>query len=169
MKPDDFEDLLPAYMDGDLTAEQRSRIEAWLDSSEEARRSLDAYRRLDSMLALRCEQVPPPDRMLHAVFRGSLLGRVRVTMDSLFNFPMISSALLILVGIGAYLFRDPITTWFSRTPRVPGADSRQLQWVQTAIQYFTGADVWTLTAIYVGITIAILFSTTLMLMRFLRD
>lgn len=169
MRLDEFEELLPAYLDGALTAEQRSRIEAWLDGSEEARQSLEAYRRLESLLEMRREQVPPPDRMLHAVFRGSLLSRVRATMDTVFSFPMISSALLILVGIGVYVLRDPITAWFSRTPPVPGADSRQLQWVQTAIQYFTGADVWTLTAIYVGLTVAILLSTTLMVMRFLRD
>jgi hypothetical protein len=121
------------------------------------------------MLELRREQVPPPAPMLRAVLGGSVLSRARVAMDTIFGLPMISSALLILAGIGLYLFRDPITAAFSRTPPVPGADSRQLQWVQTAIQYFTGADVWMLTAVYVGLTVAILLSTTLMLMRFLRD
>jgi anti-sigma factor RsiW len=169
MNPEEFEELLPAYLDGALNAEQTARVEAWLERSAEAREALEEYRRLEAFLAARRELVPPAAPFARAVFARPYLSRVRAVMSVAFSFPAISSLLLVLFGTTLFIYRGPITAWFNRNAEVPGSESLGLDWVRSALLQFSGADIWTLTAVYVGVTLAILLSTSLMLMRFLRD
>jgi hypothetical protein len=169
MKPEEFEELLPAYLDGALNAEQTARVETWLERSADARESLEAYRRLEGLLETRREQVPPVAPYVRAVFARSNLSRVRAVLSVAFSFPAISSLILVLFGTTLFIYREPITDWFKRNAELPGSDSLGLDWVRSALLLFSGADIWTVTAVYVGLTVAILLSTSLMLMRFLRD
>lgn len=169
MQPEEFEELLPAYLDGALNAEQTARVEAWLERSADARESLEAYRQLEGLLETRREQVPPAAPYARAVFARSRLSRVGTVMRVAFSFPAISSLLLVLFGTTLFIYRESITAWFNRNAELPGSDSLGLDWVRNTLLLFSGADIWTVTAVYVGLTVAILLSTSLMLMRFLRD
>jgi anti-sigma factor RsiW len=169
MKDNDFEELLPAYLEGALNAEQTARIETWLERSAEARQSLEDFRVLEGLLESRREQVPPAADLLRAVQARTNLSRIRTVMNAAFSFPAISSLLLILFGFTLYIYREHITSWFDRSAEFPGFESLGLEWVRNALLHFSGADIWTVTAVYAGLTIAILLSTSLMLMRFLRD
>jgi anti-sigma factor RsiW len=169
VKREDFEELLPAYIDGALNAEQTARVEAWLERSDEARESLEAYRRLEGMLEMRRGQVPSPDRFVGAVFARSTLSRARAVMDAAFSFPAITSLLLAMFGVTLFIYRGPITAWFDRAQELPGATSPGLGWIRDVLLQFSGTDIWSLTAVYVGLTLAILLSTGWMLFRFLRD
>ncbi len=169
MTNEQFEDLLPAYIDGGLNAAQTSRVEAWLESSAEARRALEDYRELDTLLEQRREQVPPAAQFLRAALQPSLRARVHRVLDTVFSLPGVSGILVVLVGIALFIYRQPITNWFNRTPDLPGANSNGLEWLRTTIMQFNGADIWTMTAIYVGLTLLILGSSSVMLMRYLRD
>jgi anti-sigma factor RsiW len=169
MNPEEFEELLPAYLDGALNAEQTARVDAWLERSAEAREALDAFRRLDAYLETRREQVPPSAPFVRTVFARPYINSVRAVLNVAFSFPAISSLLLVLFGITLFIYRGPITAWFNRNAEVPGSESLGLDWVRNALLQFSGADIWTVTAVYVGVTVAILLSTSLMLMRFLRD
>lgn len=169
MKHEDFEELLPAYLEGALNAEQTARVEAWLERSDEARESLEAFRRLEGVLEMRRGQVPSPDPFVQKVFARSNLSRARAVMDAAFSFPAISSLLLLLFGTTLFIYREPITAWFNRAQELPSATSPGLGWVRDAVLQFSGTDIWSLTAVYVGLTLTILLSTGWMLMRFLRD
>jgi len=169
MNRDDFEELLPAYLDGGLNAEQTARVETWLERSADARESLEMYRRLDGLLEKRREQVPPADVFIQAVTRRSVLSHARRVMDAAFSFPAISSLLLVIFGFTLFVYREPITAWFTRAQQLSGTNSQGLEWVRNVLLQFSGADIWTLTAVYAGLTVAILLSTSLMVMRFLRD
>jgi anti-sigma factor RsiW len=169
MTSEEFEELLPAYLEGVLTAEQKARVELWLKRSPEARESLESYRQLDSMLESRRDLVPDAAPYFRAVFRRSALSRARDVMDTLFSFPAISSILLALFGVVLFIYRETITAWFNRTSEMPGSSSFGLEWVRNVLLQFSGADIWVVTGVYVGLTLAILLSTGMMVMRFLRD
>ncbi len=169
MNYEQFEDLLPAYIDGGLNAEQTNRVEKWLEGSADARRALDEFRELDMLLEQRREQVPPAAQFVHSVLKPSLRTRVHKVMATAFSLPGISGILVALVGVALFLYRQPITNWFNRTPDLPGASSNGFEWLRTTIMQFSGTDIWTMTAIYVGVTLVILGSSSVMLMRYLRD
>jgi hypothetical protein len=169
MNREELEELLPAYLAGDLSAENKARVEAYLEESAQARESLEAHRMLESVLQMRREQVPPVDRFTKAVFAGTRLHRARVTMDAVFSFPALTSAMLILFGVVLFLYRHSITAWVNQKASLPDSQSLGFEWVGAAIVQFAGGDMWMLTGIYVAVTVLILLSTSLMLMRFLRD
>ena len=169
MTSEEFEELLPAYLDGELNAEQTARVKAWLARSPEARESLEVYRELNSFLVARKEQVPPPAPYVRAVYQRSLLSRARDVMTAMFSFPGISSLLLGLFGIALFIYKDQITKWFTSKAELPGSTSLGLDWVRDALLQFSGADIWVVTGLYIGLTVAILLSTGWMVMRFLRD
>ena len=169
MDHEQLEELLPAYLDGALNAEQTDRVKTWLEGSAEARRALEDFRKLDTLLESRREQVPPAAPYVRAALVPSLQARARRVMDTLFSLPGISGMLVVLVGIALFIYRQPITNLFNRKPDLPGSETYSLEWLRTAILQFSGADIWMMTAIYVGLTLLILGSSSVMLMRFLRD
>ena len=169
MNHDDFEELLPAYLEGALNAEQTARVDSWLERSADARESLGVFRRLDGLLEQRRAQVPPAEGFILAVTRRSVLSSVRRVMNVAFSFPAISGLLLALFAFTLFVYREQITSWFNRTPEFSGSNSHALEWVRSVLLQFSGTDIWTLTAVYAGLTLIILLSTSLMVMRFLRD
>jgi len=169
MTSEEFEELLPAYLDGELNAEQTARVKAWLARSPEARESLELYREINLHLESRHEQVPPAAPYLRAVYHRSLLSRARDVMTAVFSFPGITGLLLGMFGIALFIYREQITKWFTSKAELPGSSSLGLDWVRSALLQFSGADIWVVTGVYAGLTLAIVLSTSLMLMRFLRD
>jgi len=169
MTSEEFEELLPAYLDGELNAEQTARVKSWLARSPDARESLESYREINLFLESRSEQVPPAEFYSQAVFNRALLSRARDVMITLFSFPAISSLLLVLFGSALFVYRQQITAWVNGKTELPSSSLLGLDWVRSALLQFSGADMWTITALYVGLTVAILLSTSLMVMRFLRD
>jgi hypothetical protein len=170
MDHEQLEELLPAYLDGALNAEQTDRVRTWLEGSAEARQALEDFRQLDVLLESRRDLVPPASRFIaSAALAPSLQDRARRVMDTLFSLPGISGMLVVLVGIALFIYRQPITDWFNRTPQVPGSDRLGFEWLNAVLVQFSGADMWTMAAIYAGVTLLILGSSGAMLMRFLRD
>jgi anti-sigma factor RsiW len=168
MNREELEKLLPAYAAGELSPDESTRVEASLEEFPEARESLEEFRALESVLLTRREQVPAPDQYVRAVFAASRLDKARKVMDTLFSFPALTGAALVLFGVVLFVYRTQITTWFNRKASLPDTESLGLDWVGAAIVQFAGGDVMMLTAIYVAVTLLILLSTSLMLMRFLR-
>jgi hypothetical protein len=169
MDPEQLEELLPAYLDGALNAEQTDRVRTWLEGSAEARRALEEFRQLDILLESRHDLVPPAAPFARAVRTTPLHTRVRRVMDAVFSFQGISALLVVLVGIMLFIYRQPITNWFNRTPDLPGSDGLGLEWLNSVLLQFSGAGIWAMTAVYAGLTLLILGSSGAMLMRYLRD
>lgn len=169
MNYEELEKLLPAYAAGDLSAQDVARVEAFLEESAGARESLDAYRVLESVLEKRSEQIPSVDQFVKAAFASSRIYKLRRTLDTLFSFPALTSAALILFGIVLFVYRQPITSWFKQRASLPDTESLGLDWVAAAIVQVAGGDMWMLTGLYVAVTVLILLSTSLMLMRFIRN
>lgn len=168
MNREDLEKLLPAYAAGELSPEEAAAVEAFLEEFPEARESLEKFRALESILLARREQVPAPDRYVKAVFVSSRLAKARKVMDTIFSFPALSGAALVLFGVVLLVYRKQITAWFNQKASLPDTESLGLDWVGAAIVQVAGGDVMMLTAMYVAVTLLILLSTSLMLMRFLR-
>jgi len=168
MNREELEKLLPAYAAGDLSPQEAAAVEASLEEFPEARQSLEEFRALESVLLARRELVPAPDQYVRAVFAASRLDKARKAMDTLFSFPALTGAALVLFGVILLVYRKPITAWFNQKASLPDTESLGLDWVGAAIVQVAGGDVMMLTAIYVAVTLLILLSTSLMLMRFLR-
>lgn len=169
MRFQEFEELLPAYLEGDLSVAEAARVDAFVASSPDARETLEAFRALESALRKRREQIPPVDKFVKTMFVSSRLHKARVFMDAVFSFPALTSAVLTLIGIVLFIYRAPITEWITQKASLPDSKSLGLDWVGNAIVQFTGGDIWMLSALYGAVTVLILLSTSLMLMRFLRD
>lgn len=169
MTSEEFEELLPAYLDGELNAEQTARVKSWLARSQEAREALEVYREMNVVLESRRERVPAVEPYIDAVLHKSFLSSARNVTNTMFSFPGISSLLLVFFGVALFVYRQPITEWFKGMTDLTATSSMGLDWVRDALLQFSGADMWVITGVYVGLTVAILLSTSLMVMRFLRD
>lgn len=166
---EELEELLPAYLDGALDPARTARVAEWLERSPRARASLEAYRSIDAVLESRRELVPDAASYLRAAFRRPLPSRARDVMVVMFGLPGVTTMLLGLFTVALFLYRDRLAAWFGAAAPVPGAESLGLGWVRDALLAASGVDIWTLTAVYAGVTVLVLVSTSVMLMRFLRD
>ena len=80
MKQPFSEEILSAYIDDELPAQERAAVERWLEESPEAREKLDGFRRLSGLFAdLPRNEVPPefPTNVLQLAERRMLLPEAR--------------------------------------------------------------------------------------------
>lgn len=150
------DDRLVAYLDGEIEAQDRQEIEAWLDSDPSARARLAALVELTELVRQAYDEIlrePLPDRLIAAV-RGEtaapLLGRVvqftpRAEKDAAAGrlprwiaLPIAASLLGFLIGGGAvYLGGEKMfsTAANSTTPAVEAAVASNL-WLDNAAGAF---------------------------------
>ncbi len=80
MKQPFSEEILSAYIDDELPAQERAAVERWIEESPEAREKLDGFRRLSGLFAdLPRNEVPPefPTNVLQLAERRMLLPEAR--------------------------------------------------------------------------------------------
>jgi hypothetical protein len=76
MKPQPAEELLSAYLDGAATPDERRDVEAWLEESPEARRTLNDFGRLSTALRSLPRREAPPEfaaQVMQSIERTMLL------------------------------------------------------------------------------------------------
>src|SRR5216684_4099944 len=108
MKQPFSDEILSAYVDGELSAQERAEVEAWLESNSAAREKLDDFRRLSGLFAsLARTEVPRefPTKVLQLAERRMLLPDVAGVTKSLrlrrwafaIAAPVASAAVLVLM------------------------------------------------------------------------
>jgi hypothetical protein len=117
MKQPFSEEILSAYIDGELPAQERAAVERWLEESLEAREKLDGFRRLSGLFAdLPRNEVPPefPTNVLQLAERRMLLPEARPVQprQSLRHWALaggssIAAALILGLMLHAYLPEKP--------------------------------------------------------------
>jgi hypothetical protein len=113
MKQPFSEEILSAYIDDELPAQERAAVERWIEESPEAREKLDGFRRLSGLFAdLPRNEVPPefPTNVLQLAERRMLLPEVRPVQPrqslrrwALAGGSSIAAALVLGLMLHAYL------------------------------------------------------------------
>jgi predicted anti-sigma-YlaC factor YlaD len=167
-----IEALLPAFAEGSLSGDDAATVTSHVDSCASCRESLAAFALLERSLVSRRAEIPTVDSFLPdlsaarvpAMHRHSPLFRVfRATM----SVPGISILLVMWGTMFALSFRTDLAndiTRYSSLERWKALTAFATQQLTSV----TGGNVWTLTAVYVALTLAILGSMGAMTLRYIR-
>jgi anti-sigma factor RsiW len=172
MKCDRIENLLPAFVEGDLAPADESAVHAHLSGCERCRESLSAYRVLEDALSLRRTEVPPVDAFLRGVFEPAAstnLHRARMLMDALFSFPALASFSCLVLGWLAFAYSDLVARsldWFVGETSILG---RFAHWMTASLSTLTGGDMIVAVAAYSVLTLLILGSGTWMTLHYVHN
>lgn len=187
MNRERFEELLPAWLDGELSESEMAQMESALAESPELRESAALSRKLEDALVLRRSDVPPIDRFIDnlapawgvstALARGehSLLRR---WLDAIVSVPALAVMGFMMLGLWTFWHQDLVTSLFSN--RVDGvaigerfANAFSIDGFGRSVSALTelmpGGDMTLLIALYSLMTIAILAMTGVMTARFVRS
>jgi len=185
MNHDRFEELLPAYLDGDLSAADRAELESALEASAELRDALEQYRTLEQTLVMRRDEVPAADGFLgwmesapaeSAPADSTLAGsaparadRLRRWMDAILSVPSLAVMACIALATWTYWHVDAIAAFFTRAGQTTSGLDALGRSLNTVMMQYTGGDMTTLIAAYVAVTLLIVAATGMMTMRFVRS
>ncbi len=167
-----FEELLPAYAEGDLSAEERSRVDTHLRSCDSCRGSLAFFVQLEDDLAERRE-LRPSD----AVAAGRIVHHIGLRKERRFvaaftGLPAAISGALIVVGIVLFLARGAVRDFITGLGaiRFSGDFAERLSEVtSSSLSTVAVGSEWMWTVAYLGVVALILFSGSWMVLRYVRD
>jgi len=175
MTREDFEELLPAYLEGDLDEDTCAEVRAALVASAELRASLDALRSLEDALVVRREQVPPASQFLGWLPEWSLVRTMarrhaRSPMYGFFNtflsWPSLTTLGLFVAGMWSYWHKGEIAAFFNES----NVDTSRVEsGFASMLTSLAGGDMMVMIGIYAVVTLGILAVTGAITMRFIRS
>ncbi|MBP2681256.1 MAG: putative zinc-finger [Candidatus Krumholzibacteriota bacterium] len=169
MSCEKFEDRLPLYVEGDLSAEERSRVDDHLGSCARCRESLAFYRELETSLSSLRELRPSPARTAAAVSERLGLRPRRHARRSFVNVPAMVSAGFIVLGLVLYDFRNFVAEFFNRMGvGASNGYSRAVTDLTQGAALVSGGSEWVLITILAGVFALVMLTGSWMVLRFLR-
>jgi anti-sigma factor RsiW len=167
-----FEELLPAYAENGLSADDKVRVDTHLRACDSCRESLAFFVRLEATLAERRE-LRPSD----AVAAGRIVHRVgfekqRSFVAALTGLPAAISGALIAVGIVLFLARGAVQDFLTRLGaiRFSGDFAAGLSEIpSTGLGAVAVGSEWMWAVAYLGVVALILSSGSWMVLRYVRD
>lgn len=169
MSCDKFEDLLPLYIEGDLPAEERSRVDEHLAACAGCRESLAFYSELETSLSALRDLRPSPSRTAVAVTERLGLRPRRYARKTFVNVPAMVSAGFIVLGIVLYDFRSFVADFFARVGvgASNGYSRAVTDFTQGAAQVSGGSE-WALLSILAGVFALVMLVGSWMVLRFVK-
>lgn len=169
MSCEKFEDLLPLYVEGDLPAEERSRVDEHVASCARCRESLSFYSELETSLSSLRDLRPSPARTAVAVSERLGLRPRRNPRGVFVNVPALVSAGFIVLGIVLYDFRNIVADFFTRVGvgASNGYSRAVTDLTQGAVQMSGGGE-WVLITIFAGVFALVMLVGSWMVLRFVR-
>ncbi len=168
MNCDRCENMLAALIEGDLSAQDASTVNAHVSGCESCRESLAGYRALEDELLLRRTLVPPAAPFLHGVFAPAVspaLHRARVLMDSIFSFPALAAFFFVVVGWMAFAYSDIVQGWVSQIAGATPTAGRFGNWMNEMATTYSGGDMLMVTLAYSLVTLLVIASGSWMTWR----
>ncbi len=169
------ESLLPAYAEGDVTPEERGRVDAHVGECEACRQSLAFFVGLEETLVERRRERPSDRAAARRVARRlGLRWRPRFVPD-MGGLPVAASAAFVGLGIAMFVARDAVREFFARVGTTSSSGalsawiSELLRSVVSALEVVSAGSVWTWVAVYAGCLALIFLSGTWMVLRWVRD
>jgi anti-sigma factor RsiW len=178
MNREQFEELLPAYLEGDLDEATSAQVHVALTESAELRSSLNAYRALEDSLTMRREQVPPASQFLEwlpqwAAARKIARVHARSPLHGFFNtilsWPSLATLGFLVAGMWSFWHRDAIADFFAEGQMDTSGVESMGRSFSTLITTLTGGDMTVMIGIYGLITLGILAFTGAITARFVRS
>jgi predicted anti-sigma-YlaC factor YlaD len=179
MSCDEFEDLLPLYVEGDLAGEEGRRVGEHLAVCATCRESLAFYRELESSLVSRRDLRPSPKRTATVVSERLGLRKRWRPLDAWVGVPAVASAGFILLGLVLLVFRDAVTEFFGGVAEnvvvrfgqgFSAGSSRALEaWTRGVDQLVGVGNEWLLLSVYAGVFALIMLTGSWMVLRFVRE
>jgi predicted anti-sigma-YlaC factor YlaD len=164
-----FEDLLPLYVEGDLPAEERSRVDEHVASCARCRESLAFYSELETSLTSLRSLRPSHVRTAAAVSDRLGLRPRRRARRSFVNVPAIVSAGVIVLGIVLYDFRNIVADFFARVGvGASNGYSRAVTDLTQGAAQVSGGSEWVLITIFAGVFALVMLVGSWMVLRFVR-
>jgi anti-sigma factor RsiW len=167
-----FEEWLPAYAEGNLSAEERSRVDTHLQACDSCRGSLAFFVKLEDDLAERRE-LRPSD----AVAAGRIVHHIGLRKERRFvaaftGLPAAISGALIVVGIVLFLARGAVRDFIAGLGaiRFSGDFAERLSEVtSSSLSTVAVGSEWMWAVAYLGVVALILFSGSWMVLRYVRE
>jgi anti-sigma factor RsiW len=167
-----FEELLPAYAEGDLSAEDRSGVDTHLQACDSCRESLAFFVQLEDDLAGRCELRPSDAVAAGRIVHHIGLKKERRFAAALTGLPAAISGALIAIGIVLFLGRGAVRDFIAGlgSIRFSGDFAQRLSEVtSSSLSTVTVGSEWMWAVAYLGVIALILFSGSWMVLRHVRD
>ena len=148
MTDDHIEELLPRYIEGDLTAEQKRAVDEHLSSCDDCRDALGLYTSLEKTLIALKRERPSSKRIYAGIERRLPLDPVFSPLSLLRNPTILGSAAVSLIAILTILFREQLSLALTRFggfsfDSLTGSFEVIPEWIVRS----TGGDAWMLVLI----------------------
>jgi predicted anti-sigma-YlaC factor YlaD len=179
MSCEKFEDLFPLYLEGELAGEERRRVDEHVASCPSCRESLAFYGELETALVSRRDLRPSPARAAAAVTARLGLRRRWTLLDAWVGVPAVASAGFILLGLVLFVFRGPVTVFFTGVAEhILGLFGEQFSTgLSRAVEAWTSGigriaglgNEWVLLSIYAGLFALIMLTGSWMVLKFVRE
>ena len=177
MNCDRYEHMLPAFLEGDLTREDESVLNAHLSTCASCQESLAEYRELEDVLVARRDEVPSHEQFLQGVFASSpapvsaanpALHRARVIMDAVFSVPGLAAVFSVVIAAMCFHYRDVIAMWLGRSAATTPQTSGVTTWLNQALSTYA-SDMTMVFIVYGVATVMVVAAGAWMTMRYLQD
>lgn len=171
MNCEHFEELLFAYAEGDLSAEDKRRVDSHVQSCKDCRTSLVFYMELEKSLLARRHDRPSATPAARRVARAVRPRRSPVLIPALTSWPGLVASALVLFGAAGLVFGNPLPRLFDTVAEANLVGRFNLvmdSWTR-ALELATGGNEYTLYGLMGGLTAIILLTGSWMVLRHVRD
>jgi predicted anti-sigma-YlaC factor YlaD len=165
-----IEEMLPAFVERELAPKEGASVRAHVESCPRCREALQTFVAMEQSLATRRAEVPPfetflPPALAPSRWHPSIFLR---SLRALTSVPGVAIVLVMWVGFLVARYSDRLTGGMAEKTTL----ERMTAFAQRGIDAIVaagGGDVWTLTAVYGALAIAVIVSAGALTMRLVRD
>jgi anti-sigma factor RsiW len=170
MTDDHIEELLPRYIEGDLTSEERRAVDEHLSSCEDCSDALGLYISLEQALVSFKKERPSPRITYSRIARRLPLDPVFSPVSLLRSPTILGSAAVALIAILTILFREELGIALTRFSGLSfGSLSGSFETLPDWIVGISGGNVWMLVLIVALETLLFSLATGFTVLRMIRD
>ena len=169
MNCEHVEDLLPAYAEGDLPAEERAGVDTHVEGCASCRQSLEFFTRLEASLVRRRELVPSSPATSRRIVRRLGLRPRQIIPPELVGLPGLIAVALIVLGAASLVFRRTVVEFVEGHENVGFEWSVLLERWVGSVGALTAGSEWALLAVYLGTFALIALTGSWMVLRFVHD
>ena len=170
MTDDHIEELLPRYIEGDLTSEERRAVDEHLSSCDDCREALGLYSSLERALVAFKRERPSSKQTYARIERRLPLDHVFSPVSLLRNPALLGSAAVTMIAILTIFFREQMGIAFTRFGNLSfGSLTGSFEAIPEWIVSVTGGDVWMLVLIVAVETLLFSLITGFTVLKMIRD
>lgn len=165
-----IEEMLPAFVEHELTPKEASLVRAHVDSCPRCSEALQTFTVMEHSLVTRRDQVPPFETFLPPALAPSRWhpGLFLRSLRALTSVPGMAIVLVMWAGFLIARYSDRLTGGVMEKTTL----DRMMVFARRGIDAIVaaaGGDMSTLTAVYGALAIAVIVSAGALTMRFVRD